>query len=121
MSRPRLNLGSHLLPAVAAVALFGVIAAVVLTSSFGPAQGFPTDANVVASIGRAMFGLEGADVAGESFLVAFIAIALTLDAALDGSILLAKREESGSAVTLLADGGRRLVGRDDEADGEEDD
>jgi NADH-quinone oxidoreductase subunit J len=113
MSRPRLNLGSHLLPGVAAIALFGVFAAVVLTSSFGPAQGFPADANVVASIGRAMFGLEGADVAGESFLVAFIVIALTLDAALDGSLFLAKREEGGSAVALLTDGGR-----DDEADGE---
>lgn len=116
MSRPRLNLGSHLLPGVAAIALFGVFAAVVLTSSFGPAQGFPADANIVASIGRAMFGLGGADVAGESFLVAFILIALTLDAALDGSLLLAKREEGGSAVTLLADGGRRLAGRTEEDD-----
>ena len=113
-SRPRPKVGSHLLPGLAAVALFAVIAAAVLTSSFGPAQGFPADANIAASIGRAMFGISGADVGGESFLVAFIVIALALDAALDGSLLLAKREEGGSTVTLLADGGRRLFGRDDE-------
>jgi len=113
-TRPRPKVGSHLLPGLAAVGLFAVIAAVVFTSSFGPAQGFPADANIVASIGRAMFGLPGADVGGESFLVAFIVIALALDAALDGSLLLAKREEDGATVTLLADGGRRLFGRDDE-------
>ncbi|ESS07162.1 MAG: hypothetical protein A07HB70_00434, partial [uncultured archaeon A07HB70] len=61
-TRPRLRLGSHLLPALAALALFCVAAALVLTSTFGASQGFPADANVVASIGRAMFGLGGADV-----------------------------------------------------------
>jgi NADH-quinone oxidoreductase subunit J len=115
-TRPRLRLGSYLLPALAALALFCVAAALVLTSTFGASQGFPADANVVASIGRAMFGLGGADVPGESFLVAFIAIALLLDAALDGSLLLAKREEDGAAVALLSDGGRRLVGRSGEED-----
>jgi NADH-quinone oxidoreductase subunit J len=44
-------------------------------------------------------------------LVAFIIIAVALDAALDGAILLAKREEDGSAVALLADGGRRVRDR----------
>jgi len=112
-SRPRSKIGSHLLPGLAAVALFAVMTAAVLTSSFGSTQGFPADANIVASVGRAMFGIPGADVTGESFLVAFILIALALDAALDGSLLLAKREEDGSTVTLLADGGRRLFGRDD--------
>jgi NADH-quinone oxidoreductase subunit J len=116
MSRPRLKLGSHLLPGVAAVALFGVFAAVVLTSSFGPAQGFPADANVVSSIGRAMFGLGGADIASESFLVAFEIVDLVLVAALAGAVLLARREKGGSTVTLLADGGRRLVGRDREGE-----
>ncbi|MFB6168043.1 MAG: proton-conducting membrane transporter [Haloferacaceae archaeon] len=111
-SRPRPKIGPHLLPAVAAVALFAVMAAAVLTSSFGPAQGFPADANVVASIGRAMFGLPGAEVAGESFLVAFEIVDLVLVAALAGAVLLARREEGGSTVALLADGGRRLVGRD---------
>jgi NADH-quinone oxidoreductase subunit J len=41
-------------------------------------------------------------------IVAFIIIAVALDAALDGAILLAKREEDGSAVALLADGGRQI-------------
>jgi NADH-quinone oxidoreductase subunit J len=106
-TRPRLRLGSHLLPAFAALALFAVAAALVLTSTFGASQGFPADANVVASVGRAMFGIGGADVPGESFLVAFLAIALLLDAALDGSLLLARREEDGTSVALLPDGGRR--------------
>ena len=116
-ARPRPAVGSHLLPGLAALALFGVIAAAVLTSSFGPAPGFPADASVVASLGRAMFGIEAA-IPGESFLVAFEIVDLVLVAALAGAVLLARREEDGATVALLADGGRRLVGRDD---GEDDD
>lgn len=116
---PRPKLGSHLLPGLAAVALFGVLVAGVLSSSFGAPQGFPADANVVSSIGRAMFGIPGADVPGDSFLVAFETIDLVLVAALAGAVLLARRDEAGEAATLLSDGGRRLVGRDDGADEED--
>ena len=115
-TKPELNLGSHLVSGLAAVALFVVMAAVFLQASFGEAAGFPADANITASIGYAMFNLDLGAVPGESFLVAFILIAVALDAALDGALLLAKREEDGSMVTVLADGGRRVRDRlrDDE-------
>jgi NADH-quinone oxidoreductase subunit J len=107
-TRPKLRLGSHLLPGLAAVALFVVMAAAILQASFGDPQGFAPDAPITASIGYAMFNLDMGAVPGEGMLVALIVIAVALDAALDGSILLAKREEGGSAVALLADGGRRV-------------
>ena len=128
-TRPELKLGSHLLPGLAAVALFAVIMAVLAGAQFPDPQGFPEGANITASIGYAMFNIavsaiEGQTlVGGESFLVAFIVIAIVLDAALDGAIMLAKREEDGSLRTLLADGGRELSatlrgreGRNDRAD-----
>jgi NADH-quinone oxidoreductase subunit J len=107
-TKPKLRLGSHLLPGLAAVALFVVMAATILGASFGDPQGFAPDAPITASIGYAMFNLDMGAVPGEGMLVALIVIAVALDAALDGSLLLAKREEGGSAVALLADGGRRV-------------
>ena len=120
-SRPELKVGSHLVPALAAVALFVVMAAVILTAPFGSPSGFPGDASIVASIGYAMFDLDG-PVAAESFLVAFEIIDLVLVAALVGAVMLARREEDGASVALLADGGRalrRTLGAGD--DGDEDD
>ena len=110
-TKPELRTGSHLLPGLAAVALFVVIAAAVLRASFGDPQMFGPDAEITASIGYAMFNLDMGTVPGEGMLVAFIVIAVALDAALDGAILLAKREEDGSAVALLADGGRQVRDR----------
>ena len=110
-TKPSLRTGSHLLPGLAAVALFVVIAAAVLRASFGDPQMFGPDAEITASIGYAMFNLDMGTVPGEGMLVAFIVIAVALDAALDGAILLAKREEDGSAVALLADGGRQVRDR----------
>jgi NADH-quinone oxidoreductase subunit J len=110
-TKPSLRTGSHLLPGLAAVALFVVIAAAVLRASFGDPQMFGPDAEITASIGYAMFNLDMGTVPGEGMLVAFIIIAVALDAALDGAILLAKREEDGSAVALLADGGRQVRDR----------
>ena len=113
-TRPQLKLGSHLLPGLAAVGLFVVLAAVTLAGEFPEPEGFPEGANITASIGYAMFNIavsaiEGQTlVGGESFLVAFIVIAIVLDAALDGAIMLARREEDGSLRTILTDGGRRL-------------
>ena len=65
-----------------------------ITSGFGTAEGF-ADGSVTRSIGYAMFNLNAGDVASEGFLVAFITIAVVLDAALDGSIMLAKQDEEG--------------------------
>lgn len=104
---PRLKLGSHLLPGLAAVALFAVLAVVVLGGDFGAAEGFPADAGITAGIGYAMFNLSFGDVPSEGFLVAFLTIAIVLDAALDGAVMLAKREGDGDdALTALTDGGR---------------
>ncbi|MEZ3116546.1 hypothetical protein RYH80_11565 [Halobaculum sp. MBLA0147] len=107
-TRPRLRLGSHLVPGLAAVALFAVLAVVVLGSDFGAASGFPTDVSITASIGYAMFNLEQGAVDSEGFLVAFMLVALVLDTALDGAVMLAKREGEGDGGTLtaLTDGGR---------------
>jgi NADH-quinone oxidoreductase subunit J len=113
-TKPELKLGSHLLPGLAAVALFAVFAATFLTASFGDATGFPTDAHIPASIGYAMFNIgvdqvQGSLVQSEGFLVAFEIIDLVLVAALAAAVLLARREKEGRTITaLVADGGREL-------------
>ena len=108
-TRPELRLGSHLVRGLAAVALFVVMAAVFVTAPFEAGQGFPSDANITASIGYAMFNLDLGSVPAEGFLVAFILIALALDVALDSALYLAKREQDDEPFTaLLADGGREL-------------
>jgi NADH-quinone oxidoreductase subunit J len=106
-TKPEFEVGSHLVPGLAAVALFLVMAAIIVGAPFGDPTGFPADANIVASIGYAMFNLEGA-VGSESFLVAFLLIALVLDAALEGSVHLARREDSEDPAGPVADGGRAL-------------
>jgi NADH-quinone oxidoreductase subunit J len=110
------DLGSNLLPGLIAVALFAVLAAVFVVAGFGDPQGFPADANIVESIGYALVNLDPA-VPSEGFLVAFVLIAVVLDAALDGSIRLAKRYED--SVIAMPDGGR-LFGRGDDDEGGED-
>lgn len=92
-TRPRLHTGGKA-AGVAAVGLFGFLAAVFLTAGFGAPQGFP-EGSVTASIGYAMFNLPAGDIGGEGFLVAFIVVAIVLDAALDGAIMLAKKDEEG--------------------------
>jgi len=118
MTRPRLKLGSHLARGVGAVALFVVMVLTFLNASFGEASGFPADASITASIGAAMFNLDLGGVPGEGFLVVFIVIAIVLDAALDGAVYLAKREEGGRFAEAFTDGGRDVVdsvlGGDDE-------
>ncbi len=100
-SRPQLiPLGRYLLPGVIAVGLFGVLTATILAGEFGAADGFP-DVSIVSGIGYALIGEPAA--AGseavfentEAFLVALILIAITLDAALDGALMTAKRDEEG--------------------------
>jgi NADH-quinone oxidoreductase subunit J len=122
-TKPELNLGSHLVPGLAAVALFAVMVAAFLSASLPDPTGFGADANITASIGYAMFNLDFGDVASESFLVAFIVIAVALDVALDGAVLLARRESGNTEDGLVSDGGRRLKrtltgSGDDETEGE---
>jgi NADH-quinone oxidoreductase subunit J len=108
-TKPELKLGSHLVPGLAAVGLFVVMAATFIGASFPNPQGFAEGANITASIGYAMFNLDFGQVPGESFLVVFIIIAVTLDVALDGAVFLAKREDDeGTMRTILTDGGREL-------------
>ena len=120
-TRPELRIGPHLLPGLIAVALFGVFVLAILRSSFGDPAGFPEDASIVANIGFALLDIDAGGVPTEGFLVAFIAIALVLDAALDGAVMLA-REEPDRAVETdggnPADGGESDAARTD--DGESD-
>ncbi|WP_435062715.1 proton-conducting membrane transporter [Halobaculum sp. EA56] len=112
-SRPRLKLGGHLVPGLAAVALFVVLAAVFLQASFGEPAGFAEGASITASIGYAMFNVD-ADavsetvVSAEGFVVAFVLMAVVLDVAIDGAVYLAKRDEDGGIGGVLTDGGREL-------------
>ncbi len=104
---PRLRLGSVLAPGLLAVALFGIMALVVLNTDFGTMAGFPEDVAITSALGYAMFDFAALQaregVPGtEPFLVSFLLIAIVLDAALDASIVLAKREEQGEAVAALS-------------------
>jgi NADH-quinone oxidoreductase subunit J len=109
-SRPQTRDASTLLPGVVAVALFGVLAVVFLGASFGDAAGFPSGANITASIGYAMFnifGIGGDQIVGsEGFLVAFEIIDLVLVAALAGAVMLARRDSDEESSAVRADGGR---------------
>jgi len=113
MSSSRFRIGQHLLPGVIAVALFGVMAAVFLTASIGEPAGFG-DASVIESIGFSLLDITDADgtVPTEGFLAAFILIAFALDAALDGSIMLARREDE-NVTDLRPDGNDRRKGGDE--------
>ncbi|MFP8953024.1 hypothetical protein ACLI4Z_08650 [Natrialbaceae archaeon A-arb3/5] len=124
-NKPELRLGKTLVPGLLAVALFGLMAAIVLNTSFGSMAdgGFEVE-SITAAIGYAMFDLgplqEEAGVTGtEPFLAAFLLIAITLDAALDASLVLAKREEEGEQVTALASqGAGPAPGSDSQAGGQ---
>ncbi len=97
-TRPELvGLDRALVPGVAAVAVFGLLAWVTVAGEFGAVAGFP-ETSLVADAGYALIGLpEEAGVPTEGFLVALVAIAVALDAALDGALLLADDEsETGS-------------------------
>lgn len=96
-SRPRLNLGRHLVPGLAAVALFVVMAAAFLTAEFPAPQGFGSG-SVTASIGYAMFDLEG-PIPSEGFLVAFEIIDVALVAALAAAVMLADRKSGRSPLS----------------------
>ncbi|ELY87719.1 hypothetical protein C483_17508 [Natrialba hulunbeirensis JCM 10989] len=115
-TRPRLRLGRTLIPGVLAIALFGLMALIVLNTSFGDGQGFPDGIAITSELGYAMFDLDplqseaGSIPNTEAFLAAFLLIALALDAALDGAIVLAKREENGEPIVALPQDGGSVSG-----------
>ena len=99
-------------PGLAALALFGVLAAVVLGSASGfsdPAVGFPAGESIVHNIGYALFDIDLGGIPTEGFLAAFLIIAIALDVALDSAVYLAKQEDEGTIVSALTDGGREIV------------
>jgi len=112
-TRPRLVTDVNYRNGAAAVALFAVMAWTFVTAQFPAPLGFG-EGSITATIGYAMFDLleQVPDGHGETegFLVAFLVVAVVLDAALDGAVMLARREEDDSVVTALADGGRRALG-----------
>jgi len=100
MTRPRLKTDTSLWPGVAAIGLFAVLAATFLSAELPDPSGFGANAEIMKSIGAAMFSIDpalltsdGNHVDSEGFLVLFILIAVVLDAALDGSLMLAKRDD----------------------------
>ncbi|AUX09773.1 NADH-quinone oxidoreductase subunit J2 [Halalkaliarchaeum desulfuricum] len=100
---------NRLLPGLAAVALFVVMAIVFVTAPFGPAAGFPEGESIVMNLGYALFDLELGEIPAEGFLAAFLIIAVLLDVAIDSAIFLAKREEGGRFETGFG-------GSDDDSD-----
>jgi NADH-quinone oxidoreductase subunit J len=104
-TRPRLERNERQAVGLVALVLFVVLAAVFLTASLGTPQGFPGDGSITASIGYAMFNIDDGAFPAEGFLVAFLIIAVVLDAALDAAVMLAKREGEGLG-PLETDGGR---------------
>jgi len=99
-------------PGLAAIALFGVLAAVVLGSASGfsdPAVGFPAGESIVHNLGYALFDIDLGEIPSEGFLAAFLIIAIALDVALDSAVYLAKQEDEGRIVSALTDGGRDIV------------
>ena len=106
-TRPRLRLGSTLAPGLLAVALFGAMATIVLNTNFGAMPSDPFGGlSVTSEIGYALLDLTAlqsdAVAETEQFLISFLLIAVLLDAALDASLVLAKREEEGEPVTALS-------------------
>jgi NADH-quinone oxidoreductase subunit J len=80
------------------LALFGFIAAVVLTTDFVTAVGFESGGlSIVEDMGYSFIGApELAELETEDFLVPLVLIAVLLDAALDGALMLAKRDGGGN-------------------------
>ncbi|WP_435124832.1 proton-conducting membrane transporter [Halobaculum sp. D14] len=113
VSTPSLKLGSHLVPGLAAVALFVVLAVVFLSSTFplDAARGFPDGAAIISSIGYAMFNIGRGDVASEGFLAVFELVDVVLVAALTGAVMLGRTEAAGDVKTALTDGGRDVADR----------
>ncbi|AFO58969.1 MULTISPECIES: hypothetical protein [unclassified Natrinema] len=114
---PKLRLGKTLVPGVLAVGLFAVMALITLNTAFEPmttaaGAGFPSDVSITAELGYALFGFDELQTVGgtEPFLAAVFLVAVALDAALDASLVLAKREEGGEPVSALSSTGEASSG-----------
>lgn len=92
-SRPQLRLGRHLLPGLAAVALFAIFVLLIAGATFDEYAGFPTEESILENIGFALLNIDAGGIPVAGFLVAFIAIAVVLDAALGGAVMLATRDD----------------------------
>lgn len=94
MTRPKIADDINVLPGLAAIALFVVLAVTFLSSQFDPARGFEEGARITASIGYALFNFAGNDaiVQSEGFLAPFEIIDVVLVAALVVAVMLARRE-----------------------------
>lgn len=91
-------------PGIVTLALFGVMAAVFISSDFSAGVGFPGTESITAAIGYLLFDLTGqTELGSEGFLTAFEIIAVVLVAAVVAAVMLARRESESGAV--LADGG----------------
>lgn len=95
-TRPRLRKPANMVTGILAVALFAFLAAIFVTAGFGTSEGFPTG-DITRSIGYAIFNLDGGSIPSEGFLVSFIGIAIVLDAALDGALMLGSRDDEGGS------------------------
>lgn len=104
-THPELQIGPHLVRGIGAIALFVVLAVVAIAVPFGEPAGF-APGSITASIGYAIVGLAHlAEHETEGFLVALIVVAILLDAALDASVMLAKRDGESRLSSTIADGG----------------
>lgn len=109
-TRPEFDVGPGLVRGAGAVAVFALLGLVTLVATFDSPAGFPGEGSITASIGYALIGLEHLSAYPvESFLVALIVLAVVLDAAIDGSIMLARRDERGDPGTAVSDGGRAVA------------
>ncbi|PCR89679.1 hypothetical protein [Natrinema ejinorense] len=117
---PKLRLGKTLVPGLLAVGLFAVMALITLNTTFEPmtraaGAGFPENVSITAELGYALFGFDELQTIGgtEPFLAAVLLVAVALDAALDASLVLAKREEGGEPVSALSSAGEASSGSED--------
>jgi NADH-quinone oxidoreductase subunit J len=109
-TRPRLYTSKSQVVGLVAFALFGVLAVVFLTADFGPAETFNGAEEITATIGYSMMSLDAGTLPAEGFLVSFLIIAIVLDAALDATVMLAKRDEDDAEGAAVTDGGREEGG-----------
>jgi NADH-quinone oxidoreductase subunit J len=99
MSRPRLATEASLVPGLIAVGLFVLLSAIFLAAPLAGPATFDGGA-VMQSLGAALMSIDAGAVVGdgtpipaEGFVVSLIIVAVALDAALDGSLMLARRDE----------------------------
>lgn len=92
-TRPQLRLGQHLLPGLVAVALFAFFLVTIVRSTFEDPAGFDAGESVIENIGFALLNIDAGGIPAEGFLVALIAMAVVLDAALSGAVMLAWRDD----------------------------